>query len=124
MAALDHFAAAGWGSFCTNKLEGSVSVRLLDELRARLALAAICGGVPDPASPTPAISTIDRAGGAPRTSVMVGDSGFRRERGAERRRAGRRRHLRTPTGGQSSYRPDAIVDRFDDLFEAVMGLRI
>ncbi len=127
VAALDRFAAAGWGlAVCTNKLEG-LSVRLLDELGLASRFAAICGGDTFPTRKPDAghlLGTIDRAGGARETSVMVGDSGTD---------VNAARNAGVPVVGVTfgytdrpveSYRPDAVVDRFDDLFEAVMGLRI
>ena len=77
-AALDRFVAAGWDlAVCTNKLEG-LSLQLLDALGLTQRFAAICGGDTFPVrKPDPAhlLGTIERAGGDPKRSVMVGDSG-------------------------------------------------
>jgi phosphoglycolate phosphatase len=77
-AALDELAAAGHRlAVCTNKLEW-LSKRLLDRLNLTPRFAAICGadtfGV---AKPDPAIlrQTVERAGGALASAIMVGDAG-------------------------------------------------
>lgn len=122
IAALDRLAAAGWRlAICTNKLEG-LSRRLLDELGLTDRFAAICGGdtfavrKPDAGH---ILGTIALAGGSPERTVMVGDSATDV---AAARNAG------VPVVGVSfgytdvpiaDLEPDAVVDRFDDLFEAV-----
>lgn len=121
-AALDRFVAAGWDlAVCTNKLEG-LSLQLLDALGLTQRFAAICGGDTFPVrKPDPAhlLGTIERAGGDPKRSVMVGDSGTDI---ATARAAG------VPvvafTFGYTDrpvaeYHPDAVLDRFDQLFDAV-----
>lgn len=78
LACMDRFADAGWlMAVCTNKLEG-LSRTLLAALGLADRFAAICGAdtfdvrKPDPGHLT---GTIDRAGGMPSTTVMIGDSG-------------------------------------------------
>lgn len=123
--ALDRFSADGWRlAVCTNKLEG-LSRRLLDELGLTSRFAAICGGdtfsvrKPDAAH---LLGTIERAGGSPASSVMVGDS---------RTDIDAARNAGVPvvavTFGYTDrpvadYAPDVVIDRFDLLRDAVAGL--
>jgi phosphoglycolate phosphatase len=77
VAAMDRLALHGCRfAICTNKLEW-LSVRLLDALGLSARFAAICGqdtfGVQKP-DPSILLQTIQRAGGIPARSVMVGDS--------------------------------------------------
>jgi len=76
-AALDRLAESGCRlAVCTNKLEW-LSLRLLDALKLTNRFCAICGadtfGVSKP-NPTILHGTIDRAGGDPARSIMIGDS--------------------------------------------------
>lgn len=127
VAALDRFEAAGWRlAVCTNKLE-RLSRLLLGELGLLDRFAAICGGDTFPVRKPEAahlLGTIEKAGGDPTRTVMVGDSG------TDVKTA---QNARVPVVGVTfgytdlpveSYGPDAVVDRFDDLFAAVEGLRI
>ena len=122
VAALDRFAAAGWRlAVCTNKLEG-LSVKLLGELGLLDRFAAVCGGdtfavrKPDAGH---LLGTIERAGGVREKTVMVGDSG------TDVKAA---KNAGVPvvafTFGYTDrpvaeYGPDAVLDRFDDLFDTV-----
>ena len=77
-AALDRLAGQGHRfAVCTNKLEG-LSVMLLEALGLAQRFAAICGqdtfGVPKP-DPQMLLRTIAAAGGDPKRTVMIGDSG-------------------------------------------------
>ena len=77
VAALNVLEGAGWRfAVCTNKLEW-LSVKLLGEFGLTHRFQAICGqdtfGVQKP-SPKILLKTIERAGGSPERSVMVGDS--------------------------------------------------
>lgn len=77
-AALEDLASRGFQlAVCTNKLEW-LARRLLDRLGLTRHLSAICGpdtfGVSKP-DRNILLGTIGRAAGAPRRSVMVGDSG-------------------------------------------------
>jgi phosphoglycolate phosphatase len=125
VAALDRFAADGWRlAVCTNKLEG-LSRRLLDELDLTSRFAAICGGDTFPVRKPDAahlLGTIERAGGTPATTVMVGDS---------RTDIDAARNAGVPvvavTFGYTDrpvaeYAPDVVIDRFDLLQDAVAGL--
>jgi phosphoglycolate phosphatase len=76
-AALDQLTASGCRlAVCTNKLEG-LSVRLLDAFKLTTWFRAICGadtfGVSKP-DPKILRGTIERAGGDPARSIMIGDS--------------------------------------------------
>jgi len=127
VAALDRFAAAGFRlAVCTNKLEG-LSRLLIGELGLTERFAAICGGDTFPVrKPDGAhlLGTIEKAGGAPARTVMVGDSG------TDVKAA---RNAGVPVVGVTfgytdrpveTYDPDVVIDRFDQLFDAVAGLRI
>ena len=120
--ALDRFAAAGWKlAVCTNKLEG-LSRRLLDELGLASRFAAICGGDTFPVRKPDAghlLGTIARAGGDPARTVMVGDSATD---------VNAARNARVPVVGVTfgytdapvaSFGPDAVIDHFDQLWDAV-----
>ena len=123
--ALDRFAAAGWRlAICTNKLEG-LSRRLLDELDLSPRFAAICGGDTFPVRKPDAghlLGTIARAGGTRETAVMVGDSATD---------VNAAKNARVPVVGVTfgytdapvaSFGPDAVIDRFDELWNAVASL--
>ena len=125
VAALDRFAADGWRlAVCTNKLEG-LSRRLLDELGLTSRFASICGGDTFPVRKPDAahlLGTIERAGGIPASTVMVGDS---------RTDIDAARNAGVPvvavTFGYTDrpvadYAPDVVIDRFDLLHDAVTGL--
>lgn len=122
VAALDRFAAAGWKlAVCTNKLEG-LSRRLLDELALTSRFAAICGGDTFPVRKPDAghlLGTIALAGGDPGRTVMVGDSATD---------VNAAKNARVPVVGVTfgytdapvaTYDPDAVIDHFDDLWDAV-----
>ena len=125
VAALDRFAGAGWKlAVCTNKLEG-LSRRLLDELALGSRFAAICGGDTFPVRKPDAghlIGTIALAGGDPARTVMVGDSGTD---------VNAARNAGVPVVGVTfgytdapvaSYGPDAVIDHFDDLWDAIIAV--
>lgn len=124
-AALDRFAAAGWRlAVCTNKLE-ALSRRLLGELGLADRFAAICGGDTFAVKKPDAghlLGTVAAAGGAPERTVMVGDSGTDVKAAQN---AGV--PVVAVTFGYtdrpvSSYHPDVVIDRFDQLFDAVASL--
>jgi phosphoglycolate phosphatase len=120
--ALDRLQAAGFRlAICTNKMEAH-SVRLLEALGVADRFATICGRntfpwfKPDPRHLT---MTIDRAGADPRRAVMVGDS-YSDVTAAKA--AG------IPVVALSfgyadrpliELEPDRIVDRYEELFDAV-----
>jgi phosphoglycolate phosphatase len=125
VAALDRFEAAGWRlAVCTNKLEG-LSLRLLDELGLTPRFAAVCGGDTFPVRKPDAahlLGTIARAGGSRERTVMVGDS--RTDIDAARNAevpvvAVTFGYTDTPV---AELGPDAVIDRFDQLFEAVAAV--
>lgn len=77
VAAIERLAAAGWKvAVCTNKMEG-LARRLIETNGLTHHFAAITGGdtftvrKPDPAH---LFGTVERAGGDPRRTVMIGDS--------------------------------------------------
>ncbi|NLH79493.1 MAG: HAD-IA family hydrolase [Phyllobacteriaceae bacterium] len=124
-AALDRFEAAGWRfAVCTNKLE-RLSHLLLGELGLESRFAAICGGDTFAVQKPDAghlLGTITRAGGMPDRAVMVGDSAtdVKAAKNAEV-------PVVAVTFGYTdapvaSYGPDAVIDRFDELWDAVAGL--
>jgi phosphoglycolate phosphatase len=122
--ALDRLQAAGFRlAICTNKMEAH-SVRLLEALGVADRFATICGRntfpwfKPDPRHLT---MTIDRAGADPRRAVMVGDS---YSDVSAAKAAG------IPVVALSfgyadrpliELKPDRIIDRYDELFDAVAG---
>jgi phosphoglycolate phosphatase len=124
-AALGRLEDAGFTlAICTNKIERQ-SVQLLKALGIAGRFAAICGRdtfpyfKPDPRHLT---LTIDRCGGDPRRAVMVGDS---RSDIAAAKAAGV--PVVAVTFGYTEVpvrdlHPDAVIDRFDELFGAVHGL--
>lgn len=125
VAALDRFQAAGWRlAVCTNKLEG-LSRRLLAELGLVERFAAVCGGDTFPVRKPDAahlLGTIARAGGSRERAVMVGDS--RTDIDAARNAevpvvAVTFGYTDTPV---TELGPDAVIDRFDQLFEAVAAV--
>lgn len=122
LAALDRFQAAGWRlAVCTNKLE-SLSRRLLDELDLTSRFAAVCGGDTFAVRKPEAghlLGTIERAGGDPARTVMVGDSVTD---------VNAAKNARVPVVGVTfgytdapvaTFGPDAVIDHFDDLWNAV-----
>ena len=125
-AALDRFESAGWRfAVCTNKAQGP-SLKLLDALGVAGRFAAICGqdtfawSKPDARA---LLSTIDRAGGAPNASIMVGDS---------RTDIATAKNARVPVVAVdfgytdtpvSQLDPDRVISHFDALWDAVGQLR-
>jgi phosphoglycolate phosphatase len=125
LTALDRFESAGWGlAVCTNKLEHP-AVQLLTLLGVAPRFRAICGqntfGISKPDARI-LLSTIERAGGDPVRSFMVGDSKADIETA---RNAGvsvvavdfgyTDQHV-------SVYKPDKVISHFDDLWDAVHAL--
>lgn len=127
VAALDRLEDDGFGlAICTNKIEAH-SVALLRALGIESRFAAICGRdtfayfKPDPRH---LLLTIERCGGDPRRTVMVGDS--RSDIAAAQAAA-------VPVVGVTfgytevpvwELRPNAVIDHFDELFGAIEGLLI
>ncbi len=130
-ASLDRFAAAGWRfAVCTNKVE-KPAIHLLQKLGIADRFAFICGqdsifidgkaiAKPDPRV---LIATIEKAGGAPEKTIMVGDSVT---------------DIRTAQAAKvpvvavdfgyteqhvSTFAPDIVISHFDALWDAVETLR-
>ena len=127
VAAIDRFAAAGWRiAVCTNKLEG-LSRRLLEELGIDRRFAAIGGGdtfgvkKPDPKHLR---QTIAMAGGDVGRAIMVGDS----ETDIATAKAAGIPVVAVDFGYTSipvrDLGPDRVISHFDQLWNAVMDLRI
>ena len=125
LRALDRFAAAGWNfAICTNKATHA-SVKLIEALGATRRFTAICGQdmfawcKPDGRA---LLMTIERAGGDPRRSVMVGDS---------RPDVDAARNAKVPVIGVdfgytdtpiAALGPDRVISHFDELWDAVRSL--
>ena len=125
-ASLDRFAEAGWHfAVCTNKMEQS-AVTLMQALGVAGRFHAICGQdtfavcKPDPAA---LLSTIERCGASPATSVMVGDS----ETDIRTAKAANIPCVAVDFGYTekhvSHFGPDRVISHFDELWDAVAGLR-
>lgn len=127
IAALDRFRDAGWRlAICTNKPEG-LARQLLEALDLTARFAAICGGDTFPEkkpAPPHLLGTIERAGGVAGRAVMVGDSATD---------VAAARNAAVPVvavtfgysdGPVAELGPDAVVDRFDELADAVARLGI
>ncbi len=124
-AALDRFAAAGWGfAVCTNKIEYP-SVLLLTALGVAGRFQAICGkdtfSISKPDGDA-LLATIAKAGGDPRRAIMVGDSQTDIETA---------RNANIPVVAVNfgytdkpveTYEPDRVIGHFDELWEAVEEL--
>ncbi len=125
LAALDRFSGAGWRlAVCTNKLEAH-SVTLLRTLGVDQRFGAICGKdsfgffKPDPRHLT---ETIARAGGDPERAIMVGDS----QTDIDTAKAAKIPVVAVSFGYTQTpvhaFAPDAVIDHFDELWEAAQRL--
>ena len=131
-ASLGRFSAAGWRlAVCTNKVE-KPALHLLQKLGVADRFAFICGqdtiiiegkaiAKPDPRV---LFATIERAGGARESSVMVGDSvtDIRTAQAAGVPVVAvdfgyTEKHV-------SAYNPDKVISHFDELWGAVAELRL
>jgi phosphoglycolate phosphatase len=125
-AALDRFEEAGWRfAVCTNKAERA-SKKLLEALGVTGRFEAICGQDTFPWSKPDAralLSTIERAGGAPGRTIMVGDS---------KTDISTAQNARIPVVAVDfgytdvpveECGPDRIISHFDELWPAVADLR-
>ncbi len=126
LAALDRFEAAGWKfAVCTNKIE-EPSIKLLKALGVAGRFQAICGqdtfawSKPDARA---LLATIEKAGGAPQSSVMVGDS---------RTDIATAKNARIPVVAVdfgytdvpvAQLAPDVVISHFDALWDAVRSIR-
>ncbi|MDR3495379.1 MAG: phosphoglycolate phosphatase [Ancalomicrobiaceae bacterium] len=125
-ATFDRFEAAGWRfAVCTNKPE-ALSYQLLDALDISPRLSAICGGDTFAVRKPDArhlFGTIEKAGGDPADTIMVGDS---RSDIEVARNAGipvvavTFGYADRPVG---EFGPDAVIDHLDELWDAVAGLK-
>lgn len=124
--ALDRFAAAGWSfAVCTNKIEYP-SILLLTALGVVDRFQAVCGkdtfsvSKPDGGA---LLQTIARAGGDPGSAIMVGDS--RTDIDAARNAAVPVVAVNFGYSDQPvhHFNPDRIISHFDELWDAVEGLR-
>jgi phosphoglycolate phosphatase len=125
--ALDRLEAAGYAlAVCTNKIEVS-SVKLLQALGIADRFKAICGqdtfsvSKPDPRA---LFSTIERAGGTPGRSVMIGDS----VTDIATAKAAHIPVIAVDFGYTdkpvAELGPDRVIGHFDQLFEAVESLGV
>jgi phosphoglycolate phosphatase len=127
VAALDRFEAAGWRfAVCTNKMEHS-SVLLLETLGIAQRFRAICGKNTFPISKPDGqalLMTIERAGGDPKQTIMVGDS---------KTDIATARNAKIPVIAVDfgyteqpieTFSPDRIISHFDSLWDAVAELRV
>lgn len=125
VAAMDRLAAEGYVlAVCTNKVEAH-SVRLLEALGIASRFRAICGRDTFPVfkpDPRHLVLTIERAGGDLRRAVMVGDS----LTDIATAKAAGVPVVAVPFGYSdepvASLGPDVLIDHFDELTEAVLGL--
>jgi phosphoglycolate phosphatase len=126
-AALDRFEAAGWKfAVCTNKLEHA-SILLLQTLGVAQRFRAICGKNTFPVSKPDGdalIMTLARAGGTRERTIMVGDS---------KTDIDTARNAEIPVVAVDfgyteqpieTFAPDRIISHFDQLWDAVAGLRM
>ncbi len=125
--ALGRFEAAGWGfAVCTNKLEHP-SIRLLTELGLAGRFRAICGQNTFPfckPDRRALLATIERAGGAPERSIMVGDS----KTDIFTARAARVPVIAVDFGYTdrhvSEFSPERVISHFDELWDAAQSLAV
>ena len=125
IAAMDRLEAAGWRfAVCTNKTE-LLAIQLIESLGLSSRFAAICGGDTFPVRKPHAdhlLGTIERAGGQRDRAIMVGDSRADIEAA---RNAGipvigvTFGYTDTPV---AALGPDAIIEHYDGLWEAVAVL--
>ncbi len=120
MAAVERFRAAGWRvGICTNKPEG-LAEELLRRLGIRGAFDALVGADTLPVrkpDPRPLDETVRRAGGVAGRAILVGDTVTDRDTA---RAAGIPSVLVTfgPEGqGVARHAPEALLDRYDDLYD-------
>lgn len=124
-AALDRFEAAGWRfAVCTNKIENS-STLLLAALGVAHRFSAICGKNTFPISKPDGralLMTIDKAGGHPDRTIMVGDSKTDIETAQNAKIPVVAVDFGYTDLPVEAYEPDRVISHFDDLWEAVESL--
>jgi phosphoglycolate phosphatase len=126
VAALDRFEAAGWRfAVCTNKIE-QASVMLLKALGIADRFAAICGketfavSKPDRRA---LLMAIDKAGGAPESTIMVGDSKIDIETAQSAAVPVIAVDFGYTDAPVATYKPNRVISHFDDLWDAVADIR-
>ncbi|QXX73358.1 Phosphoglycolate phosphatase [Methylovirgula sp. HY1] len=124
-AALDRFETAGWRfAVCTNKIEYS-STLLLTALGIADRFHAICGKNTFPMSKPDGralLMTIDKAGGQPDRTIMVGDSKTDIETAQNAKIPVVAVDFGYTDLPVEAYAPDRVISHFDDLWEAVESL--
>lgn len=125
MAAVETLKSAGFGvGICTNKPE-ALADQLMRSLGVRDAFASLVGADTLPVrkpDPEPLFEAARRAGGDPARTLLVGDSDTDRSTSAN---AGVPSVLVTfgPSGDDmSALKPEALLDRFEDLLEVAERL--
>lgn len=125
MAAVEALKSAGFGvGICTNKPE-ALADQLMRSLGVRDAFASLVGADTLPVrkpDPEPLFEAARRAGGDPARTLLVGDSDTDRSTSAN---AGVPSVLVTfgPSGDDmSALKPEALLDRFEDLLEVAERL--
>ncbi len=123
--ALDRLAAAGWRlGVCTNKPE-ALAISLLDKLDLARRFSAVLGADTLPVrkpDPRHLLETIDRVGGAPALSVLIGDTQTDRDAA---RNAETKVVLVTfgyATAPVASLKPDALIGSYAELDGALETL--
>ena len=127
VAALDKFEAAGWDfAVCTNKIEHP-SILLLNALGVAKRFKAICGQNTFHVCKHHAdalLLTIDRAGGVPERSVMVGDSNTDILAAKNAKIPVVAVDFGYTDKPVASLGPDVVISHFDGLWDAVAALNI
>ncbi|NVK16763.1 MAG: HAD-IA family hydrolase [Rhodobacteraceae bacterium] len=125
MEAVETLKTAGFGvGICTNKPEG-LAEQLMRSLGVRDAFASLVGADTLPVrkpDPEPLFEAARRAGGDPARTLLVGDSDTDRNTSAN---AGVPSVLVTfgPSGDDmAALKPEALLDRFEDLLEVAERL--
>lgn len=125
MAAVETLKSAGFGvGICTNKPE-ALADQLMRSLGVRDAFASLVGADTLPVrkpDPEPLFEAARRAGGDPARTLLVGDSDTDRSTSAN---AGVPSVLVTfgPSGDDmGALKPEALLDRFEDLLEVAERL--
>ncbi len=124
-AALDRFEAAGWCfAVCTNKIAES-SVQLLEALGIAHRFQAICGKNTFPVSKPDGralLMTIDKAGGSPYNTIMVGDSKTDIETAQNAEIPVVAVDFGYTDQPVANYKPNRVISHFDDLWDAVADI--
>ena len=126
-AALDRLAGAGWSlAILTNKYE-KPAIKLVDELGALPRFKTVAGqdtfsvSKPDAAA---LFHTIERAGGDPRRTIMVGDTITDVSTAKNAKLPVIAVDFGYADRPVAAMNPDRIISHFDDLFDAVETLKV